>query len=179
MLTNVALFRRFSPASGGVLYVVLSSKIGEFSIVPARMYLSYSNMTLHLLMASASHSLSRHAILETLFYNRRVAVKELLVQEPARAPLYRQPQATPLTTDLLLEVMIEEGVRIIKSLVAAVACKGRFVVRRHCVERNMRGEEYTSGCGQSGVSGNGYACIAVWTYLPVVVFIMWESFLGA
>jgi len=159
--------------------VVLSSPGRETSIVPARMYLSYSNLTLHLLMASAPHSLSRHAILEALFYNRGVAVKELLVQEPARASLYGQPQATPLTADLLLEVMIEEGVGIIKSLVAAVACKGRFVVRRHWVERNVRSEEYTSGCRQSGVSGHGYACIAMWAYLAVVVFIVWESFLGA
>jgi len=111
------------------------------------MYLSYGNLTLHLFVASAPHSLSSHAVLEALFYNRRVVVKELLIQEPARAPLYGQSQATPLTPDLLLEVMIQEGVGIVKSLVAAVACKGRFVVRRHWVERNVRGEEYTSGCG--------------------------------
>jgi len=159
--------------------VVLSFPCRETSIVPARMYLSYSDLTLHLFVASTSHSLSRHAILQTLLNDRRVAVEKLLVQEPARAPLYGQPQATPLTPDLLLEVMIEEGVGIIESLVAAVACKGRFVVRRHWIERNVRGEEYTSGCGQSGVSCDGYACIAVWAYLPVVVFIVWESFLGA
>ena len=71
--------------------VVLSSPVGKTSIVPARMYLSYSDLTLHLFVASTSHSLSRHAILQTLLNDGRVAVKELLVQEPARAPLYRQP----------------------------------------------------------------------------------------
>jgi hypothetical protein len=91
--------------------------------------------------------------------------------------LYGYPQTTSLTPDLLLEEMIEEGVGIVKGLVAAVACKGRFVVRRHGIERNMRSEEYTPGSGESGVSGDRDACIAMWADFPVVVFVVWRSFL--
>ena len=119
------------------------------------------------------HRLSRDAVLQTLLDYPRIGIDELLLQEPRRGRLGKgDAQAAALAANLLLEVVVQEGVRVLKRLVAAVAGKGRSVIPRNGIESNVRGEEDASRGWQSGVGGHGYAGAAVGTDFSVVVLVV-------
>lgn len=109
--------------------------------------LLHRNLRLTGLLTRRARQLAHNAILEALRDQRRVKVVNVQVRA-------RQPQTAAVAANLLLKDVVEEGIRVVKRLVAAGAGVAGIGGAAASFGLDVRGEEDAARVGQAGVRGD-------------------------